>query len=235
MSTPATLRSSVEPTKSLLKDYGLTVLVAITVALFIRFFVIEAYRIPSPSMRPTLEPGDTIFVAKWPFGIRFPGNDKSLTDGRGPRRGEVVVYRAQANPQVDSVRRIVAIAGDEIEVNNGALMVNGASPIVKDSRQGNCVRERLGENEYETCAEAPLMDPIPLQKIPADHVLLMGDYRVAYTDLVRKTPNWQIVPTSALRGSALIIWLSIEPRGSNARDSGWFSRIRFERMLRRIP
>ena len=81
-----------EKRPNLLRDYGITVGVAVLVALAIRFFGLEAYRIPTPSMRPALEAGDTIFVAKWPFGLHFPGMDDAMTKARMPGRGEIVVF-----------------------------------------------------------------------------------------------------------------------------------------------
>src|SRR6476646_4023800 len=111
--------------ESAIKQYGGAVIAAVIVALFIRFFVIEAYRIPSTSMRPTLEPGDTIFVSKWPFGLRFPWSTDAFTKGRAPTRGEVVVFSSPYEPERDYIKRVVAIPGDTVEMKRGHVILNG--------------------------------------------------------------------------------------------------------------
>jgi signal peptidase I len=108
-----------------LKDYGGAVLAAVIVALCIRFFVIEAYRIPSTSMHPTLEAGDTIFVAKWPFGLRFPWSDEKTTEGRQPRHGDVVVYSMPGDTSRDYIKRVMALPGDRVQLQHGHFILNG--------------------------------------------------------------------------------------------------------------
>src|SRR5687767_14523778 len=103
-------------TSQLIRDYGGAILVAVAVALASRFFGIEAYRIPSPAMRPTLEPGDTIFVSKSAFGLRFPGAAAPFTGGRPPARGEIVVYSPPIDPGRDYIKRVIGLPGDSVEL-----------------------------------------------------------------------------------------------------------------------
>ena len=97
-----------------LKDYGAAVALAIAIAVVIRVFLLEAYRVPTPVMRPTLEPGDLIFASKWTFGIRLPGGAGSITEGRAPERGEVVIYRSPETPDQLFVKRVMALEGETV-------------------------------------------------------------------------------------------------------------------------
>ena len=231
--TPA---NSPNPTRQLLKDYGLAVMLAVFVALLIRFFLFEAYRIPSHAMKPTLEPGDTIFASKWPFGLRFPGATAPLTRGRLPVRGEVVIFSSPTEPRLDYIKRVIGLPGDTIAIRRNRILLNGLplESIGKDTAP--CGKERLPEGKtYPICSEAPLLEDFGPDKVPSNSVFVIGDLRTAppfaNTD-PRKAKSWGMVPLSSLKGSAICIWLSIEPRGFD--HTGWFPRIRFERMFRRI-
>ena len=222
--------------RSILRDYGATVVTAVTIALMIRFFVIEAYRIPNSAMRPTLEPGDTLFVAKWPFGLRF-GGSKPFTQGRLPHPGEVVVYEHPSNPPRDSIKRVIGIPGDTVQIIAGRLFLNG-KPVSEVARKdAPCGSEVLPGRRYPVCWEPPLLETIAPQIVPPGSVLVLGDARTQPTiPLPGETvvqPVYAIVPFSALKGSALWIWLSIQPSLAS-HGSSLFSRIRFERMFRRI-
>src|SRR4051812_44284119 len=125
-------------TRRLARDYGATILAAVGVALLIRFFVIEAYRIPSPAMKPTLEPGDTIFVAKWPFGLRMPGFSQPLTSGKLPARGDVVVFSPPLEPRRDYIKRVLGLPGDLVSVKKGQAFLNGATLRVNPAATSLC-------------------------------------------------------------------------------------------------
>src|SRR5262249_20874197 len=98
--------------------------IAILIALLLRAFVVEAFKIPSSSMVHTLEIGDHIFVNKFLYGVHVPFTDKKLFSLRAPRRGDVIVF---INPcdQRDFIKRIVATAGDTVEVRCNILYING--------------------------------------------------------------------------------------------------------------
>jgi signal peptidase I len=226
---------------AVLRDYGGTIIFAVVVALIIRFFLVEAYRIPSSAMHPTLEPGDTIFVSKWPFGLRVPGIEEPLSGARKPRLGEVVVFTLPDDSRRDYVKRVVAFEGSVVEVKGGHLSVDGVPTEVPESRKANCAEERIrGKNgesvTYPVCFETPSIEEFGPTTVPNGSMFLLGDLR-APTPHERGSEvpikSWGIQPLSALRGSALWIWLSIEPQAAGV-SSGWFPDFRFDRMFRRI-
>lgn len=106
-------------------EYAEAIVIALAIAFVLRTFVVEAFKIPSSSMIPTLQIGDHIFVNKILYGLRIPGTDTKLFDFREPHRGEVVVFKSPCEPDVDFIKRVVAVAGDTIEVRCGIVYVNG--------------------------------------------------------------------------------------------------------------
>jgi signal peptidase I len=113
------------PPKSTTRDYVESIGAAILIALALRAFVIEAFKIPSSSMYPTLEIGDHIFVNKFIYGLRVPLTKKRFFEWRAPERGEVIVFINPCEPDKDFIKRIVAVSGDTVEVRCDVLYVNG--------------------------------------------------------------------------------------------------------------
>lgn len=96
-----------------LKDWIVSILIAVVLAFFIRYFIVELYMVEGPSMRPTLISGERLVVNK--FLYRF----------KEPQRGEVVVFRYPRDPSRDFIKRVIAIPGDTIEVKDGRVILNG--------------------------------------------------------------------------------------------------------------
>jgi signal peptidase I len=120
---------------------------------FVRPFVLEAFRIPSESMVPTLLVGDRVFVNKFIY---------RLTE---PERGDVVVFESVNGGEEDLIKRIVALAGDEVEVRNGTLLVNG------EAREEPYLNRNL-----------PFNDSYGPSEVPEGHVFVMGDNRANSAD-----------------------------------------------------
>jgi signal peptidase I len=156
---------STTSSKSIGFEYIESIAVAVLIALLLRQFVVEAFKIPSSSMYPTLEIGDHIFVNKLVYGVRVPFSSKKLFTTRSPRRGEVAVFIQPCADNKDYIKRIVAVAGDTVEVRCNVLFINGhqvprnstpVTEIYEDLQNGvwsNRVVERfheqLGGFEYD--------------------------------------------------------------------------------------
>jgi signal peptidase I len=112
--------------KSTFREYAESIGIAVIIAVLLRGFVIEAFKIPSGSMIPTMEIGDHIFVNKFLYGVRIPFVEVKFFQYRKPERGEVIVFERPRDPEErDFIKRIVALAGDSVEVRCGFLYVNG--------------------------------------------------------------------------------------------------------------
>jgi signal peptidase I len=110
--------------KSVVREYVEAILVAVVLALLIRQFIVQAFKIPSGSMIPTLLVGDHLLVNK--FIYRF----------RSPRRGEIVVFKFPQDRETDFIKRVIALAGEEVSLRDGKLYVNGV-----EAEDGHAVYE----------------------------------------------------------------------------------------------
>lgn len=113
--------------RSTAREYIESIGTAILIALALRAFVVEAFKIPSSSMYPTLEIGDHIFVNKFIYGIRIPWTTTKLLQLRGPERGDVIVFMYPCDPDRDYIKRVVALAGQTVEVRCNVVYVNGVA------------------------------------------------------------------------------------------------------------
>ncbi|MDQ6611797.1 MAG: signal peptidase I [Gemmatimonadota bacterium] len=217
----------------------------LAVFLLIRTFVIEAYRIPSGSMIPTLLVGDWLFVNKVAYGAHIPGTDTNLPGYTEPKRGDVVVF--QSPPQSDQpwdptptlVKRCVAVAGDTIQMKAGVFRVNGipqpqgfaASKNVKgDGTQTNDMfawqknfmlhHSRFGE----PAATTTLDDWGPLV-VPANKFFMLGDNRYDSKD----GRYWGFVPRENVRGRPVFVYYSYRA-GESDRPLPFITDIRWGRI-----
>ncbi len=237
--TGARVAQSQIRSRAAVRDYGVAIFVAVMIALLIRFFIFEAYRIPSAAMRPTLEPGDFIFVAKWPYGLKLPGTPSRLTSGRPPARGEVIIFSLPEGAGRDYIKRVVAIAGDTVTVRKGQLWVNDRplSAVPKKSEE-LCGTETVFADpsstpqKYRVCWEPPLIEDFGPEKIPEDSAFVLGDLRTLPAGS-SNLKSWGVIQYSWIKAKALWVWLSIDPPALGGQES-WLARIRYERMFRSI-
>lgn len=125
--------------KSTFREYADSIAVAVLIALFLRAFVVEAFKIPSGSMIPTMEVGDHIFVNKFVYGIRIPFTKIKLFTWRKPKRGEVIVFIYPQDPDKDFIKRIVGVEGDRVSVKRNTVYIN---------HQAITRKRLLGHHEY---------------------------------------------------------------------------------------
>jgi signal peptidase I len=190
--------------------------VATLAALVLRAFVVEAFRIASPSMSPTLLVGDLVFVEKFVFGIRLPFSTYEVVSFRKPARGEVVAFTLPDRGLDVFVKRIIAVEGDTVEFRRGKLVLNGVEATYAKGTEG--FLERLPGTDVElplssVTPEAFRFGPVA---IPAGHFFVLGDNREHSAD----SRDWGPVPLRCLRGRVAYIAFSVDPdRG--LRPSRW--------------
>jgi signal peptidase I len=152
--------------RALVLGYARSILVAIAVALVVRAFVVEAFRIPSASMVPTLHVGDHLFVSKLAYGIRIPFTTVRLVPLGTPRRGDVVVFAHPRDRGEDYVKRVVGIPGDVVELRDQVLHVNGvaqprmpAGDLTYEERSGDARWQDTCRRYRESLAKGALARP----------------------------------------------------------------------------
>jgi signal peptidase I len=203
--------------------------ITILAVLAFRTFLYEAVYIPSGSMIPTLQIGDYVIVEKWAYGARLPFTQSAQAVWSSPRRGDIVVLLAPpGNPRSDDlIKRVVGVAGDTVEIRDGALVVNG-EPVPRERvagrcsywdrpeggpwRQEDCIDhvERLDDHVFHTFCKAngPCDDVAP-QEVPPGHVWLAGDHRDRSADSRVFGP----VPVGRIKGRAFLALASWGPSG----------------------
>ncbi|MEA3231102.1 MAG: signal peptidase I [Thermodesulfobacteriota bacterium] len=123
-STPSAEKAVSKKSKSRLRENIEAILIAVLLALFIRTFVVQAFKIPSGSMKDTLLIGDHILVNKFIYGIKIPFAQATIIPISNPKRGDIAVFRYPEDLKKDFIKRVVGIGGDVIEIKNKKLFVN---------------------------------------------------------------------------------------------------------------
>jgi signal peptidase I len=223
--------------KSEAREYGEAILMAVAVAFALRAFVIEAFKIPSGSMIPTLMVGDHIFVNKFTYGPAIPYTHSRVWTSMPPHRGDVMVFAFPEHPEQDFIKRVIAIPGDRLEAKNGHPILNGWEvPSCRvgawtyqdvDSiarHDGDLYVEYLGNESYLTFYDRasgafPEFQGPYLAK-PGE-VWVMGDNRNNSHD----SRMWfggqgGGVPFENIRGRALFVWLSVSDNGLDLSREG---------------
>ncbi len=181
--------------KSTVREYAEALAVAFLLALFIRTFLVQAFKIPSGSMLETLQIGDHILVNKLRYGVRIPVLGKRLVKFSDPRRGDVIVFVYPVDPSKDFIKRVIGQPGDVIEVKHKQVFVNGEK--IEDP-WGQFV-EGSGESSRLTPR-----DNFGPATVPVDQVFVMGDNR----DRSYDSRFWGFVPLDDVRGKAFVIYWS---------------------------
>jgi len=188
----------VKDKKKLLWEYIEAIATALILALIIRAYIVQAFKIPSGSMIPTLLIGDHILVNKFIYGTKIPFSENRILEFRKPGKGDIIVFKYPENPEKDFIKRVVATAGDVIEERNKIVSVNGtplSEPYIR---------------HFDMNARPEGMDPRdnfgPIT-IPPNKVFVMGDNR----DQSYDSRYWGFVDLKSIRGKALIIYWSWDP------------------------
>lgn len=168
---------------------------ALVLALVIRAYVVQAFKIPSGSMIPTLLIGDHILVNKFVFGTKLPLSDKRVLSIKRPERGDVVVFKYPEDRSKDFIKRVVGVEGDVVEEKNKEIFVNGKrvnEPFIQHT-----------DNSVHTGVMEP-RDNFGPYLVPKDKLFVMGDNR----DQSYDSRYWGYVDMKDLRGKAFVIYWS---------------------------
>jgi len=188
-------REKAAPGKSIAREWAEAIIVALLLALFIRTFFVQAFKIPSGSMLPTLQIGDHLLVNKLLYGIRVPIVGKRYFDFFAPERGDIIVFVFPEDPAKDFIKRVVGIPGDVLEIRekklfrNGQMVDDGDEPYAQylDQSQNKVPRDNWGP-----------------ETVPEGNVFVLGDNR----DRSYDSRFWGFVPFENIKGKAVVIYWS---------------------------
>ncbi|WP_172152541.1 MULTISPECIES: signal peptidase I [Pseudomonas] len=208
----------------LLVEYGKSFFPVLAIVLVLRSFLVEPFQIPSGSMKPTLEVGDFILVNKFAYGIRLPVLDTKIIEVDNPQRGDVMVFRYPSDPNINYIKRVVGLAGDQIRYSSDKrLFVNG-QPVAQQllgEEPGSLgsvalYEERLGAAEHMIRKEMNRYRAEPGREwvVPQGHYFMMGDNRDNsndsryWNDPAIPKPLLGMVPDQNIVGKAFAVWMS---------------------------
>ena len=194
-------RSRRKSKKPVWREYLEAILWALILALIIRTWAVQAFKIPSGSMKPTLLIGDHLLVSKSSYGIKLPFSDTVLVPIGDPERGDIVVFRFPEDRSKDFIKRIIGLPGDKIEVRNKEVYINGKR--IQDKWAHYTDRVILDRNSGQP---RDFFGPV---EVPADHYFVMGDNRdESYDSRFWFGNKGGFVPRDDILGKAFIIYWS---------------------------
>jgi signal peptidase I len=176
--------------KSVIREWAESIIIAFILAMIIRTFLVQAFKIPTGSMRPTLLEGDIILVNKFIYGPKIPFTNLRLPGFGKPHRGDVIVFIYPENPKKDFIKRLVGLPGETVEIKSGTIYVDGR-PLLDP-----VFNQRYYYNKGDFAEKGKSI------KVPADSFFVLGDNSASSQD----SRYWGFVPWKNMLGEAMFIY-----------------------------
>ncbi|MCC7008695.1 MAG: signal peptidase I [Acidobacteria bacterium] len=203
--------------KSVAREYFESLVIAVVLALFVRTWVFQAFKIPSGSMEPNLLIGDHLIVNKMAFAPAAGALERTILPHREIRRGDVIVFKSPQEPERDLIKRVIGLPGDRLELRQKQVYVNGA-PLHEPYAQ--LLEPPPPPGSPPTADVRVQYGPVT---VPEGQYFMMGDNR----DNSQDSRYWGFLPASYVKGGALFIYFSL---GEGANPLG----VRWSRLLNRV-
>jgi signal peptidase I len=228
--------------KSTVREYFESILIAVILALFVRTFVLQAFKIPTGSMENNLLIGDHLLVNKFVYAPTAAGVERTLMPIGTIRRGDVLVFKSPVEPERDLIKRVIGLPGDRLEQKEKKIYINGQpldEPYVfflEPPRHNSELTEASTNSD-------PRENYGPVT-VPPNQYFVMGDNR----DNSQDSRYWGFLPRELVKGKAVIIYWSYESGREDYQDEGagatvkglisvfahFFTRTRWDRMFHMI-
>jgi len=176
--------------KSAIGEWIESITIAFILAMFIRTFIVQAFKIPTGSMRPTLIEGDLILVNKFIYGVKVPFLNLNLPGVSQPKRGEVIVFIYPQDQRKDFIKRLIAFPLETVEIRDGTVYIND-KPLLEP-----VFNRRYYYNRGEFGAEGQKIT------VPRDSFFVLGDNSASSQD----SRYWGFVPKQNILGKAIVIY-----------------------------
>ncbi len=227
--------------KSIVREYFESIVIAVILALFIRTFVVQAFKIPTGSMEENLLIGDHLLVNKFVFGPTASRPERAVLPVGTLARGDVVVFKYPVEPERDFIKRVIGLPGETIEVKEKKVYING-KPF--DEPYVHFLAPPAAQSELHEVTSFDVRERYGPVTVPANQYFVMGDNR----DNSQDSRYWGFLPRENVKGKALVIYWSYEAEREDYQDEGagatlkglvsvvahFFTRTRWDRMLHQI-
>jgi signal peptidase I len=224
--------------KSTVREYFESIVIAVILALFVRTWVVQAFKIPTGSMENNLLIGDHLLVNKFVFGPTTGAFERGVLPMREPRRGDVLVFKYPDEPDRDFIKRVIGLPGETLELRAKKIYINGR-PL--DEPYVHFLEPAHDAQEITSFDVRERYGPV---KVPDGQYFVMGDNR----DNSQDSRYWGFLPRSYIKGRALMIYWSYESGREDYLDEGvgasakrlfsvvthFFTKTRWERLFHQI-
>ena len=227
--------------KSTLREYFESIVIAVILALFIRTFVVQAFKIPTGSMEENLLIGDHLLVNKFVFGPTETPVERMLMPIGRIVRGNVIVFKYPEEPDRDFIKRVIGLPGETVEVRDKKVYINGQALV---EPYAHFLQPVTTASEFREVTSFDVRDRYGPVTVPPDQYFVMGDNR----DNSQDSRYWGFLPHEYIKGKALVIYWSYEAGRDDYQDEGaggtlrglgsvfvhFFARTRWDRMFHQI-
>jgi signal peptidase I len=183
--------------RKFVKEYVEPIVIAVLIALFVRTFIVQAFKIPSSSMEPTLLVGDYLLVNKFIYGTKIPFMNEKILQLKKPQRGDVIVFIYPKDRSKDFIKRVIGQEGEKVEIVQNKIYIN--------DRQ---IDDPWGRYSEKTpwARYLPSMEKFGPVTVPEDSLFVLGDNR----DNSQDSRFWGFVTIDEVKGKAFIIYFSLD-------------------------
>jgi signal peptidase I len=221
--------------KSTLREYFESIVIAVILALFVRTWVVQAFKIPTGSMENNLLVGDHLLVNKFVYGPTASSLERTILPIGTIHRGDVVVFKYPEDPERDFIKRVIGLPGETLEVRQKKVYINGKA---LDEPYVHFLQPAGANGEFAAFDVREQYGPVT---VPEGHYFVMGDNR----DNSQDSRYWGFLPREYVKGKALIVYWSFSTDGEESSDGSAigralsslahiFTRTRWERLLHQI-
>ena len=205
------MSTTAEFKKSVVREYFESIVIAVILALFVRTWVVQAFKIPTGSMENNLLIGDHLLVNKFIFGPTPLAIGRAVLPVRAIRRGDIIVFKYPDEPDRDFIKRVIGLPGETVELRNKKVYVDG-KPL--DEPYVHFLTPPSSEDQEVTSYD--VRENYSPKTVPADHYFVMGDNR----DNSQDSRYWGFLPRNYVKGKALVIYWSYESGREDYIDEG---------------
>jgi signal peptidase I len=223
--------------KSTVREYFESIVIAVILALFVRTWVVQAFKIPTGSMENNLLIGDHLLVNKFVFAPEVSAVERTLLPTREIHRGDIVVFKFPNDPERDFIKRVIGLPGETVELRNKKVYVDG-QPLEEPYVH---FLEPASNGEVTSFDVRERYSPV---RVPPDQYFVMGDNR----DNSQDSRYWGFLPRAYIKGQALMIYWSYESESADYETTGvgenvkglfsvfthFFTKTRWERLFKQI-